>query len=66
MYAAHMLWGMAQALLVSNLLAGPLALILFVIVLALRVPREERAMDRRFGDAYRGYVERTGRLFPKA
>ncbi len=66
MYAAHMLWGMAQALLVSNLLAGPLALILVVIVLALRVPREERAMDRRFGDAYRRYVERTGRLFPKA
>lgn len=65
MYAAHVLWGIAQALLIPNLLAGPLALVLVAAVLALRVPREERALDQQFGEAYRRYVDRTGHLLPK-
>ena len=65
MYAAHVLWGIAQTLLISNLIAGPLALILIFAVLGLRVPREERAMGEQFGEAYRRYMERTGRILPK-
>jgi protein-S-isoprenylcysteine O-methyltransferase Ste14 len=65
MYAAHVLWGIAQALLLPNLVAGPLALILVIFLLALRVPREERAMIEEFGDEYRLYMERTGRILPK-
>jgi protein-S-isoprenylcysteine O-methyltransferase Ste14 len=65
MYTAHVLWGIAQALLLPNLVAGPLALILVIFLLALRVPREERAMIEEFGDEYRLYMERTGRILPK-
>ncbi len=64
MYTAHVLWGVAQALLLPNLVAGPLALVLIFVVIALRVPREERAMIREFGDEYRRYVKITGRILP--
>lgn len=65
MYAAHVLWGIAQILLIPNLVAGPLALILLFAVVALRIPREERALGEQFGEAYRRYMKRTGRLLPK-
>ena len=65
MYAAHILWGVAQALTFPNLIAGPMALVLILLVLALRIPREERAMIDKFGDSYRHYMSRTGRLLPK-
>ena len=65
MYAAHVVWGVAQALLLPNLIAGPLALILIFTTIALRIPREERAMIEEFGDAYRQYMARTGRILPK-
>jgi protein-S-isoprenylcysteine O-methyltransferase Ste14 len=65
MYAAHVLWGIAQALLLPNLIAGPLALVLMFAVVAVRVPREERAMIEEFGDEYRRYMDRRGRILPK-
>jgi protein-S-isoprenylcysteine O-methyltransferase Ste14 len=65
MYAAHVLWGMAQALLLPNLIAGPLALVLMFAVIGLRIPREEKAMLEEFGDDYNQYMKRTGRIFPK-
>jgi protein-S-isoprenylcysteine O-methyltransferase Ste14 len=65
MYAAHVLWGIAQAMLLPNLIAGPLALILIFVHMASRIPREERAMVGEFGDAYRRYMRRTGRILPK-
>lgn len=66
MYAAHMLWGVAQALLLPNLIAGTLALVLITAVTALRIPREERAMIQQFADEYRRYMDRTGRILPKS
>ncbi len=65
MYAAHVLWGIAQALLLPNLIAGPLALVLIFSVNGLRIPREERALLEQFGDEYRRYMDRTGRILPK-
>lgn len=65
MYAAHVLWGIAQALLLPNLIAGPLALALILAAIGLRVPREEGAMIEQFGDEYRRYMDRTGRIVPK-
>ena len=65
MYAAHVLWGLAQALLLPNLVAGPVALVLIVAVLSLRIPREEQAMLSQFGEAYRRYMSTTGRIVPK-
>ena len=65
MYSAHVVWGIAQALLLPNLLAGPLALVLMIPLLALRIPREERALTDEFGDVYRSYMEGTPRLAPR-
>jgi protein-S-isoprenylcysteine O-methyltransferase Ste14 len=33
--------------------------------LAVRMPREEQMMIARFGDEYKAYIKRTGRLLPK-
>jgi len=65
MYAAHVLWGIAQTLLLPNLIAGPLALALMLAVIVLRVPREEQALLEEFGDEYRQYMKTAGRIFPK-
>jgi protein-S-isoprenylcysteine O-methyltransferase Ste14 len=65
MYSAHVLWGIAQMLLLPNLIAGPLALVLNFAVIYLRVPREEQALLEEFGDEYRQYMKRTGRILPK-
>ena len=65
MYAAHVLWGIAQALLLPNLIAGPLALVLIFAVIGLRVPREEQAMLEEFGDDYRRYMKTAGCICPK-
>ena len=65
MYTAHLLWGVAQCVVVPNVVAGPLALVLMTAIMALRVPREERALIDEYGDAYRRYRETTGRLLPR-
>lgn len=48
----------------SGLIALPSAAA--IIILARRMPREEAMMAGRFGDEYRRYRERTGRLMPRA
>ena len=65
MYSAHVLWGIAQILLLPNLIAGPLALLLNFAVIYLRVPREEQALLEEFGDEYRQYMKTTGRILPR-
>lgn len=65
MYAAHLLWGVAQMVLLPNLLVGVLPLVLMLAVVSIRVPREEEALLAEFGDRYREYMKRTGRFLPK-
>jgi len=65
MYAAIILWGLAQGLLLSNWLAGWSTLVPFLVMYVLRTPREERMMCEFFGDAYRDYMGQTGRLLPR-
>ena len=65
MYAAIILWGLAQGLLLSNWLAGWSTLAPFLLMYVLRTPREERMMCEFFGDAYRDYMRQTGRLLPR-
>jgi protein-S-isoprenylcysteine O-methyltransferase Ste14 len=65
MYAAILLWGVAQALLLANWLAGWSAFVPFLVMYVLRTPREEQMMCNFFGDEYRDYMRRTGRLFPR-
>jgi protein-S-isoprenylcysteine O-methyltransferase Ste14 len=64
-YAAMWLWGVAQALLLANWIAGPATLVLFGLVYFVRVPREEQMMLDHFGEEYRAYLQRTGGVIPK-
>ena len=65
MYTAFWLWAIAQALLLPNYVAGLSGLIGFGALYVLRVGPEENLMIQRFGDEYRDYMKRTGRLLPK-
>jgi protein-S-isoprenylcysteine O-methyltransferase Ste14 len=65
MYASQWLWGAGQALVLQNWIAGPAGLVLFLPLYLLRVPREERMMLERFGEEYRAYTCRTGRVVPR-
>lgn len=65
MYASMWLWGVAQALLLQNWIAGWASLVLFLPLYLLRVPREERMMLDEFGEGYRAYMNRTGRVVPR-
>jgi len=65
MYAAYWLWGIAQALLLQNWIAGLALLASFLAVYLYRVPREEQMMLEHFGEEYRLYMTRTGRVIPR-
>jgi protein-S-isoprenylcysteine O-methyltransferase Ste14 len=64
MYASIWLFALAQPLLVHNWVAGALAVPGFALLYFVRVPREEQLMLDTFGDAYRQYMARTGRVWP--
>ena len=40
-------------------------LVVSIVDLALRIPKEEQMMIEEFGDEYKAYMQRTGRLIPK-
>jgi len=40
-------------------------LVVSIVDLALRIPKEEQMMIEEFGDEYKAYIQRTGRLIPK-
>jgi protein-S-isoprenylcysteine O-methyltransferase Ste14 len=42
-----------------------LASLAVLVMLLIRLPKEEEKLIERFGDAYRAYMERSGRLFPR-
>ena len=65
MYAAHLLWAIAQILLLQNWIAGWAFLVTMLPMYLLRAPDEERMMVEHFGEEYRGYMNRTGRLIPR-
>ena len=64
MHASQWLWGVGQALLLQNWIAGWAGLALFAPLYFLRVPREERMMLDRFGEEFCAYMDRTGRVVP--
>lgn len=64
MYTAFWLWAVAQALLLPNWIAGLSGLVGFGVLYFLRVGREEDLMVEAFGDSYRAYIARTGRVIP--
>ena len=64
MYSALFLYAVGQALVIPNWVAGPVNLIAFSVLFALRVRAEERMMLEGFGDEYAAYSARTKRLIP--
>jgi protein-S-isoprenylcysteine O-methyltransferase Ste14 len=65
MYSASWLIYLAQALLLSNWLAGFGGIVAFALLYFLRVPKEEQMMLQEFGEQYQQYVFKTGRIIPK-
>ncbi len=65
MYAAILLFSLAQGLLLENLLAGWSGFVAIALMYFVRVPREEQMMCEYFGQEYRDYMQQTGKLFPR-
>ena len=65
MYSAHLLWGIAQMLMLHNWIAGFSFLIFVVPHYLSRVKEEEKMLIEQFGDEYVAYMKKTGRLIPK-
>jgi len=66
MYAAHLLWALAQPLILTNWIAGFCFIIPQILMYWLRVGSEEQMMLEHFGEEYRSYMTKTGRLLPKS
>jgi protein-S-isoprenylcysteine O-methyltransferase Ste14 len=64
MYASFFLWGIAQALLIPNWIAGLSGLLAVLALYAVRQSREEAMMRQTFGVEYDAYCVRTKRLIP--
>ena len=65
MYAAFLLWAVAQGLLLENWIAGWAFLVVSVPFYMLRVPHEEQMMLEQFGQEYRTNMARIGRVLPR-
>lgn len=65
MYAAHLLWAIAQVMMLHNWIAGFSYLVVALPQYLLRVNDEENMMIEQFGDEYRVYMQTTGRLLPR-
>lgn len=65
MYAAHLLWAIAQILILHNWIAGFSFIAVMIPHYLVRVGKEEQMMIDQFGDEYRSYQQNTGRIFPK-
>jgi len=65
MYSAHLLWAVAQVLMLHNWIAGFSFLVVMVPHILYRVPKEEALLIEQFGDQYRAYQASTGMIMPR-
>ena len=65
MYTSFWLWGIAQALLLPNWIAGFAGLVSVAWLYFSRIDNEEAMMRQQFGAEYDDYCSRTNRLTPK-
>ena len=64
MYTVHLVYFLAWVLVSANLLLL-INYVLTIILIVLRIPKEEQMLLDQFGDEYRAYMKRTGRLLPR-
>ena len=64
LYTGMFGWCAALSLLTANWIFVAVC-VLFILGLLWRIPKEEQMMIEAFGDEYKKYMQRTGRLFPK-
>ena len=64
MYLSLLIFAAGQALALPNYVAGPASLVSMIVLVALRVPAEERMMIEEFGNEYEAYRKRTNRMIP--
>ncbi|MCK5101387.1 MAG: isoprenylcysteine carboxylmethyltransferase family protein [Cyclobacteriaceae bacterium] len=65
MYASHLLWAVAQILILHNWIAGFSFIVVMVPHYLMRAGTEEKMMIDQFGSAYEVYMKKTGRVLPK-
>ncbi|MEO0554681.1 MAG: protein-S-isoprenylcysteine O-methyltransferase [Bacteroidota bacterium] len=65
MYTAIWFWVIGQSLLLHNYIAGLSGIVAFGLMYLLRVGPEEKMMENTFGEQYKNYKSKTGRLLPK-
>lgn len=65
MYSVFFTFMVAVVLISANLLLFVFFVIFVVLMYTLLIPSEERMMLDHFGEEYRNYMQRTGRIFPR-
>jgi len=65
LYSAHLLWGIAQMMMLHNWIAGFVYLAVVIPRTLVRIQKEEKLMLDKFGNEYRSYLEKTGGIFPR-
>ncbi len=64
-YAAYLVSYPAGGWLASNWVLTFVPVAAYAILVALRIPQEEKMLEEIFGQQYAGYKKRTGRLVPR-
>lgn len=64
MYTVHIVYFFTWVLVSANLLLL-INYLLTIILISARIPKEEQMLLDQFGDEYRAYMKRTGRLLPR-
>ena len=65
MYTYFTVMVISNALISANLLVGVFGIAVWTLLYIVRIDDEEDMLLEEFGDDYREYMKRTGRLFPK-
>jgi protein-S-isoprenylcysteine O-methyltransferase Ste14 len=64
-YAAYLINYIGGGLLSSNWVLTVVPVIMFALMVIMRMGKEEKVMEEKFGQKYIAYKERTGRLLPR-
>ena len=64
MYSAHLLWALAQIMILHNWIAGYSFLIVQIPFYWYRIRKEEKMMVEHYGETYKSYMQKTNMLIP--